>query len=195
MVNLTYHPKKEFCSRGHEIAVVGRTKFGQCIPCKKINDAKVNANPEIKAKKIQWAEEHPNYWPSYRDEHNDELLEAAHEYYEANKEACLARMKKYNAEHPEVQNALHTKYQTNRGLRVVTWSDLENIKVIYAMAHSKGMEVDHYIPLQGDEVSGLHVSWNLKPLTAEENRLKHNSINLVEASEWYGNILKEAGLK
>lgn len=225
MANLIYHPKKQFCSRGHEIVVVGRTKFGQCISCKKINDSKTNANPEIKVKKKQWAEEHLDYWPKYQEEHKDELLQAATEYYESNKEACLARMKiwnlenkdrvvehnkeyyeehkeeilahnkKYRQEHPEIINAYKIKSQTNRGLRVPEWADWDNIKVVYAVAHSQSMEVDHIIPLQGDEVSGLHVSWNLKPTTPEENRLKYNYIDLNAASEWYGNILKEAGLK
>ena len=57
------------------------------------------------------------------------------------------------------------------------------------------MEVDHYIPLQGYEVSGLNVIWNLQYLTIEANRVKNNDANLAEISEWYGKLLKEAGLK
>lgn len=37
-------------------------------------------------------------------------------------------------------------------------------------------EVDHIIPLAGKKVSGLHVSWNLRVITKEENRAKRNLV-------------------
>lgn len=64
--------------------------------------------------------------------------------------------------------------------RTPEWADQDAIRAIYQDAARRSFEtgvmhhVDHIIPLQGVLVSGLHVEYNLRVITATENMSKHN---------------------
>lgn len=70
-----------------------------------------------------------------------------------------------------------SKYKVAKLNRIVPWSDLSAIKIFYDNC-PKDMHVDHIIPLQGINVSGLHVLCNLQYLTPEDNLRKSNTFNL-----------------
>ena len=58
---------------------------------------------------------------------------------------------------------------------VPKWADLEAIKKVYEEC-PEGCHVDHEIPLQGINVCGLHVEYNLQYLTIAENLSKSNKL-------------------
>jgi len=67
--------------------------------------------------------------------------------------------------------------------RTPAWADLDAIKVVYQDAaefRAAGLEVDvdHYIPLQGEFVSGLHVPENLRVCLSSVNRSKSNTFQI-----------------
>jgi hypothetical protein len=64
--------------------------------------------------------------------------------------------------------------------RTPPWADMKAIREFYVLARALSVEtgiehhVDHDIPLQGTQVSGLHVPANLQILTGVENSRKRN---------------------
>jgi hypothetical protein len=71
-----------------------------------------------------------------------------------------------------------TKYQSHKIRaeklnRQPAWADEQAIQKVFRDAPD-GVEIDHQIPLCGEEVSGLHVSNNLAYLTQKENCQKSN---------------------
>jgi hypothetical protein len=60
--------------------------------------------------------------------------------------------------------------------RTPKWlSDKDKHKIDEIYRLRPGYHVDHIVPLQGVNVSGLHVPWNLQYLIARENYVKNNS--------------------
>lgn len=80
---------------------------------------------------------------------------------------CLDMRREYQREYQAGRRA--TKLQ-----RTPSWSQTEDIKKFYDNCPA-GYHVDHIIPLQGKNVSGLHVLENLQYLSAVDNMKKGNS--------------------
>jgi hypothetical protein len=82
---------------------------------------------------------------------------------------------------------LQAKYRSSKNNATPTWlteQDKQDIKYHYNIAAyftwlSGGFvqhHVDHIVPIQGKEVCGLHVPWNLQVLIASDNLRKSNKL-------------------
>jgi hypothetical protein len=80
----------------------------------------------------------------------------------------------WNARNKPAKVASIAKYRATKANATPAWADLEAIKRFYIMAVELGMQVDHVIPLHGNNVSGLHVQNNLQLLSKSENCSKGN---------------------
>lgn len=90
-------------------------------------------------------------------------------------------MQEYRKQKPHIKCADQAKRRSRKPLWL-TVAEIEQMKTIYekcAMTtRETGIlhEVDHIVPLRGRTVSGLHVPWNLRVITASANRKKGNTL-------------------
>ena len=122
---------------------------------------------------------------------------AKRRYYERNKALVMARAaarpaeekrfhkKAYKKKHPDLYRALARSRRKKHQQATPKWlspEDKRAIRDIYINAvvasRTTGVQyvVDHIIPLRSDLVCGLHVPWNLRVITQEENLKKSNKL-------------------
>jgi len=126
----------------------------------------------------------------YRLNNKDKIKEINKNYYINNKEKVLKIKKNYclnnkqkrkqtliltRLNNPHTQRAVTAKRRAMKLKATPKFANLNKIKEIYKNC-PKGYHVDHIIPLQGKNVCGLHVEWNLQYLTPSENSAKSNKL-------------------
>ncbi len=122
------------------------------------------ANEQNKEYRIQ----NPEYAKAYQI-HNAESIKAYKQQYRLDN---LGKFANYSAKRRA------TKLQATPSW--LTTAQLDEIKNYYSLASaitktSKiSYHVDHIVPLQGKNVCGLHVPWNLQIITATDNVRKNN---------------------
>jgi len=167
------------CKHGH---IAPRKTKGACVECLKVEWAQANVT-------------RADYFAKYNQ--SEAGQEAKREYYARNKEAVKARAQarpvaektRHKAAHKK-ENPDYYKELTNarrRRFRQATpkWLTAEHkleIRLKYRLAIELSRRlgvphaVDHIIPLQGEEVCGLHVPWNMEVITQEQNLKKSNKL-------------------
>lgn len=87
---------------------------------------------------------------------------------------------KYIRNNRDKYNSYLAKYRASKLQAAPPWltqEHLSTMQALYAEAKNSGLEVDHIVPLQGKNVCGLHVPWNLQLLTRQQNASKSNKID------------------
>jgi len=174
-IGATHYYTGEPCSRGH---IALRKTKGVCVECMKEDWVVDNAKRAEKPK-------------------SDAAKAAGRRYYERNKEAVKARAnarpinevnnhkQKYKVKNPELYKALVSVRRRKHRSATPPWITKEQkleMRTLYLQAQQltkitgERYVVDHIIPLLGKDVCGLHVPWNMRVITQEENLKKSNKL-------------------
>lgn len=175
-----YYFTGEPCKHGH---IALRKTKGSCVECMK---AEWEA---VKDKRAEY----------FKDYNRSEAGQAAkRRYYERNREAVIARAiarpaeakkaykKLYKTKNPELYKSLTSLRRRRHKNATPPWITAEQkleIRKLYLLAQEltkttgERYVVDHIIPLINDVVCGLHVPWNLRVITQEENLQKSNKLD------------------
>ena len=174
-----YYFTGEPCKHGH---IAPRKTKGACVEC-------------LKVEWQQAAETRAEYFKEYN--RKDEVRDKKHDWYLENREQVIqtaatrpaAVLREYrNAwkEANKVQVRADTKARRRKHRDAtplwLTRKQKSEIRQLYqiaiTMTQTTGEQyvVDHIVPLRGEAVCGLHVPWNLRVITQEQNLKKSNKL-------------------
>lgn len=135
------------------------------------------------------SDKNKEYQLVYRQEHRNSISEYNSFYNNSYRLKNSLKLnsygKIYRSENKGTVNSFTAKYRASKLKATPKWLtqfDLDYIKMLYIQAKEleklDGIKyhVDHIIPLQGENVCGLHVPWNLQIIEATENLIKSNKI-------------------
>ena len=174
-----YYFTGEPCKHGH---IAPRKTKGVCVDCMK----------------LQWQRDNENRAEYFAEYNKSEAgQKAKQDYYERNKDAVKAKAqarpteekhyhrKKHKAANPDLYRELVNVRRRRFRDATPKWLTAEDkmaIRMHYRLAIELSRRlgtphaVDHIVPLQGENVCGLHVPWNMEVITQEKNLKKSNKL-------------------
>lgn len=107
-------------------------------------------------------------------------------YYEQNAEIIRARSRAWARDNPGRRKANEYARRAQKKQALPTWLTVEQKKEMEQLWQKcpEGHQVDHIVPLSSPVVCGLHVPWNLRIITAEENNSKRSKLLLELAVDY-----------
>jgi len=167
------------CKHGH---IAARKTKGACIECLKVEWVKgnetradyfreYNKREDVKDRKNEWYQENRETVIATASTRPAHVLRGyRNAWKENNKTQVLADNKVRRRKHREATPPWLTRKQKSE-IR-----QLYQIAITMTQTTGEQYVVDHIVPLRSHEVCGLHVPWNLRVITQEENLKKSNKL-------------------
>ena len=190
------------CKRGH--VAPRQTSNGMCMDCARERNSTEKVKAYKKKHKLKNKERYLELQRKARAENLEKFQEYHRNYFQANKEKLTKQNRERHKEkiatdptyRQRVRNQKEswrianrdyfTQYAIKRSTvlqnATPSWADLGRITTKYlernTMAKLTGLayHVDHRIPLQGENVCGLHIAANLRVIPARDNLAKSNKL-------------------
>jgi 5-methylcytosine-specific restriction endonuclease McrA len=169
-------------------------KDGLCAACKDCRNARkkqhyyANRDSEIAAARA-WNVANPEAAKRNRrasfERNRERINKKARERYAQERDRIAAANSAWRKANPAKCREIKSRRRAAKLQRTPKWLTQEHKRQIFeiykqALESCKflGVEihVDHIVPLQGKNVSGLHVPWNLQLLTGPDNSQKRNRL-------------------
>lgn len=176
------------CKRGH--ISLRNVQSCNCLECWREDSKNTREhNPEeFKRKKkedyYKNRDKYLSYWRENREENWEEIYKTR-----KNDEQYKEYMKSYlqvyfKRDGPRAKQLARTRARKLKQKNATPkWADLKSIQDVYlecaSITKTTGIihHVDHIVPINGDDVCGLHVHYNLRIIPATENIEKSNSLD------------------
>jgi len=167
------------CKHGH---IAARKTKGACVECLKVEWTKgnetraeyfreYNKREGVKDRKNEWYQENRETVIATASTRPAHVLRGyRNAWKENNKTQVLADNKVRRRKHREATPPWLTRKQKSE-IR-----QLYQIAITMTQTTGEQYVVDHIVPLRSHEVCGLHVPWNLRVITQEENLKKSNKL-------------------
>lgn len=163
------------CTRGH---IALRKTKGVCVECMKQDWVADNA----RRKDLPKSEASKAAGRRYYERNAELVKERAKQRPVEQKKAAREKWEANNPGHQQIRVNVRRRRHRQATPKWLSPEQRSQIRALYqaAAALTKGTgtphEVDHVVPLAGDNVCGLHVPWNLQVVPMPLNRRKSNSV-------------------
>lgn len=167
------------CKHGH---IAPRKTKGACVECLKVEWEKGSATRAEYFRQYNASDAGQKAKREYYDKNKAEVIERAQSRTTEAKNSYKKKHKRANPDYyKELTNARRRRFRQATPKWLTAEQKLE-IRLKYRLAIELSRRlgvphaVDHIVPLQGEEVCGLHVPWNMEVITQEQNLKKSNKL-------------------